>query len=61
MKYPNKILKCDIEGAQNFIYNMDPDDLTWIIINSSVPSNDDGLKMSLIRHNVFRDQHGTTM
>lgn len=61
MKYPSKILKCDIEGTQNFIQNMAPQDLTWIVINSNVPHTDQGLHVSCMRHNIWRDQHGTTM
>lgn len=60
MKFPNKPLKPDIEAGQSFLMNMPPEDLTWLIISTDMPANLP-MKVKVMRHTVWRDQHGTTM
>ena len=60
MKFPNKVIKPDIEPGQSFLFNLPPDELSWIVVSTSA-NTFKPIKMEIMRHTVWRDQHGTTM
>lgn len=60
-KFKPKIIDCDIQTGQSFLHNMDPSDLSWLILSHSEAQKGDvnyRMKLDIRRTCYWRDQHG---